>query len=147
MRISDWSSDVCSSGLCPGCVSHGIPQAKAIHAAFPSDKVKVIGLHSVFEHHDAMTPVALKAFAHEYRLGFPIGIDRAGPDGEAIPQTMRAYGLQGPPTVILIDKDGHVRMQHLGQIEDLRVGAMIGPLRTDNGRAGCREEGVQYEKS
>src|SRR3546814_7079352 len=131
MRISDWSSDVCSSGLCPGCVSHGIPQAKAIHAAFPSDKFKVIGLHSVFEHHDAMTPVSLKAFAHEYRLGFPIGIDRAGPDGEAIPQTMRAYGLQGTPTLILIDKAGHVRMQHFGQIEDLRVGAMIGQLLTE----------------
>src|SRR3546814_10817139 len=26
--------------LCPGCVSHGIPQAKAIHAAFPPDKVR-----------------------------------------------------------------------------------------------------------
>src|SRR3546814_17202170 len=72
--------------LCPGCVSHGIPQAKAIHAAFPSDKVKVIGLHSVFEHHDAMTPVALKAFAHESPLAFPIGLTRAAPAGEALPQ-------------------------------------------------------------
>src|SRR3546814_1590645 len=61
--------------LCPGCVAHGIPQAKAIHAAFPPDKVRVIGLHTVFEHHAAMGPVSLEAFVHEYRLSFPIAID------------------------------------------------------------------------
>lgn len=116
--------------LCPGCVSHGLPQAKAIYAAFPPDKVKVIGLHSVFEHHDAMTPVALKAFVHEYRLGFPIGIDQ--PDAvDPIPLTMRAYGLEGTPTLILIDKSGYIRLNHFGQLDDLRVGAVIGQLLTE----------------
>ncbi len=47
--------------LCPGCVSHGLPQATRIASTFAPDKVAVIGLHSVFEHHDAMTPVALRA--------------------------------------------------------------------------------------
>jgi hypothetical protein len=116
--------------LCPGCVSHGIPQAKAIHAAFPPDKVKVIGLHSVFEHHDAMASVALKAFVHEYRLGFPIGIDQPDPM-DTIPLTMRDYGLEGTPTLIVIDKAGYIRLQHFGQIDDLRVGAMLGQLLTE----------------
>ena len=53
--------------LCPGCVSHGLPQASRIASTFAPDKVAVIGLHSVFEHHDAMTPTALRAFLHEYR--------------------------------------------------------------------------------
>src|SRR5690554_7651927 len=75
--------------LCPGCVSHGIPQAKAIHAAFPLDKVRVIGLHTVFEHHAAMAPVSLEAFVHEYRLGFPIAIDTPSSEGP-IPLTMQA---------------------------------------------------------
>ncbi|GAB2907281.1 redoxin domain-containing protein [Paralcaligenes ginsengisoli] len=116
--------------LCPGCVSHGIPQAKLIHTAFPSDKVQVIGLHSVFEHHEAMTPVALQAFVHEYRLGFPIGIDQADP-ADPIPLTMRAYRLQGTPSLILIDKAGYIRLHHFGQIDDLRVGAVIGQLLTE----------------
>ena len=46
--------------LCPGCVSHGIPQAQRIHDTFPREEVVVLGLHTVFEHHAAMTPVALE---------------------------------------------------------------------------------------
>ena len=41
--------------LCPGCVSHGLPQAKRIQHTF-GDAVTVLGLHCVFEHHAAMTP-------------------------------------------------------------------------------------------
>src|SRR3546814_6968230 len=106
--------------LCPGCVSHGIPQAKAIHAAFPPDKVRVIGLHTVFEHHAAMGPVSLEAFVHEYRLSFPIAIDTTADDGP-IPKTMQAYQLQGTPSLILIDKQGYIRLHHFGQLEDLRA--------------------------
>lgn len=116
--------------LCPGCVSHGIPQAKAIHAAFPPDKVRVIGLHSVFEHHEAMGPVALAAFLSEYRLGFPVAVDQPAAHGP-IPLTMQAYGMQGTPTLVLIDKTGHIRLHHFGQLDDLRVGAVIGQLLTE----------------
>ena len=35
--------------LCPGCVSHGIPQAQRIRDAFLASDVSVIGLHTVFE--------------------------------------------------------------------------------------------------
>jgi hypothetical protein len=64
--------------LCPGCVSHGLPQAARIASTFSPDKVAVVGLHSVFEHHDAMTPVALRAFLHEYRIRFPVAVDLPG---------------------------------------------------------------------
>lgn len=117
--------------LCPGCVSHGLPQARAVHAAFPQDKVKVIGLHTVFEHHEAMTPVALRAFAHEYRLRFPIGIDQASQDGDPIPMTMRAYRFEGTPSLVVIDRDGGIRLRHFGQMDDLRLGAVIGQLLTE----------------
>ena len=53
--------------LCPGCVSHALPQAQRVAAAFSTNDVAVIGLHTVFEHHEAMRPEALKAFLHEYR--------------------------------------------------------------------------------
>lgn len=116
--------------LCPACVAHAIPQAKAIHQAFPPDRLCVIGLHTVFEHHDAMAPVALQAFVHEYRLSFPIGIDQAAPDNP-IPVTMQAYRLQGTPSLILIDKTGHIRLHHFGHLDDLHVGAAIGQLLTE----------------
>lgn len=113
--------------LCPACVSHGLPQATEVSRSFGPDDVAVIGLHSVFEHHEAMTPAALRAFVHEYRLAFPIAIDRPVP-GRALPQTMAAYAMQGTPTVVLIDRDGYVRLQHFGVMRDLHLGAVIGQL-------------------
>ncbi len=113
--------------LCPGCVSHGLPQAQRIRATFAPEDVAVIGLHTVFEHHDAMRPVSLQAFLHEYRIDFPVGVDRPG-DGEPIPQTMRAYAMRGTPTIILIDAQGRLRHQHFGQIGDLVLGAQIALL-------------------
>lgn len=114
--------------LCPGCVSHGLPQAARVHATFPRDQVAVVGLHTVFEHHAAMTPVALEAFLHEYRIGFPVGVDRAGGDGNPVPLTMRAYGLRGTPSLLLIDARGILRGHHFGQVEDLALGARIASL-------------------
>ncbi len=114
--------------LCPGCVSHGIPQAKAIHAAFPPGRVRVIGLHTVFEHHEAMGEVALKAFLHEYRIKFPVGIDQPDPKGNPIPLTMQAYRLQGTPSLMILDQAGDIRLHHFGALDDLRVGAVIGQL-------------------
>lgn len=113
--------------LCPGCVSHGLPQASRVRATFSDEQVAVIGLHTVFEHHEAMTPVALQAFLHEYRIGFPVGVDRPSERG-AIPQTMLAYGMRGTPTLTLIDRNGRTRHQHFGQVGDLVLGAQIAQL-------------------
>lgn len=109
--------------LCPGCVSHGIPQAQRVAELFRPDDVQVIGLHTVFEHHEAMAPQALRAFLHEYKVAFPVGVD--APEGDGIPQTMRAYGMQGTPTTILIDREGRLRRQAFGRLSDLQLGAEI----------------------
>jgi hypothetical protein len=87
----------------------------------------VIGLHSVFEHHAVMGRPALEAFVHEYRLTFPIAIDLPAASGW-IPQTMLAYGLQGTPSLVLIDRAGRVRSIDFGPVDDMRVGAMIGRM-------------------
>lgn len=112
--------------LCPGCVAQGLPQAQRIAQTFPDDKLTVIGLHTVFEHRDAQgTRAALAAFAHEYRIGFPIGIDR---QDDRIPATMRAYEMQGTPTLVIVDRHGFRRFQHFGHVEDLTLGSILGTL-------------------
>jgi hypothetical protein len=131
--------------LCPGCVSHGLPQAARVHATFPHDQVAVIGLHTVFEHHAAMTPVALEAFLHEYRIGFPVGVDRPGKHGP-IPQTMEAYAMRGTPTLLLIDAQGRLRHQHFGQVGDLVLGAQIATLVHEAQSIAAMEE-TQSESS
>jgi hypothetical protein len=113
--------------LCPGCVAHGLPQATRVRTTFPAERVAVVGLHTVFEHHEAMTPVALEAFLHEYRIDFPVGVDMPSADGP-IPRTMRAYAMQGTPTLVLIDAEGRLRGQHFGQVADLALGARIASL-------------------
>jgi len=114
--------------LCPGCVAHGLPQAQEIQRTFDPKLVAVVGVHSVFEHHAVMTPDALRVFTHEYGLTFPIAIDRPANDSAPIPLTMRAYGLQGTPSLILIDKTGRLRAHHFGAVSSLQLGAEIGRL-------------------
>jgi len=113
--------------LCPGCVQHGLPQAQRIHAVFEPSEVAVIGLHTVFEHHSAMSPVSLRAFIHEYRIAFPVGVDATGAEGP-VPQTMQAYGLRGTPSLLLIDRQGRLRRHSFGAEEDMAVGAAIATL-------------------
>ncbi len=113
--------------LCPGCVAHSLPQAARVAALFPREQVQVIGLHTVFEHHEAMTATALRAFLHEYRIAFPVAVDQPASDGP-IPLTMRAYGMRGTPTLILIDSEGRLRQHLFGRIEDLELGARIAGL-------------------
>lgn len=118
--------------LCPGCVSHAIPQTQKVQQIFAKTDLVVLGLHTVFEHHEAMTPVALRAFAHEYRLTFPIGIDQPGSPGP-VPRTMENYQLRGTPTTILIDRNGLLAAHIFGQVEDLALGAMIQSLLERSG--------------
>jgi hypothetical protein len=113
--------------LCPGCVQQAIPQALRLRAAFPEEEVAVVGLHSVFEHHEAQGRAdVLGAFLHENRVSFPVAIDAPGDDG--IPLTFRAYGMQGTPTLLLIDGEGRLRMQRFGHIDDIRLGAAVASL-------------------
>lgn len=112
--------------LCPGCVERGLPQAKRLEAAF-GDEVKLLGLHSVFEHHAAMTPVSLEAFLYEYHIGFPVAVDAHEP-GIDIPTTMRRYSLRGTPSLLIIDRAGRLRVNAFGHADDLLLGATLARL-------------------
>lgn len=114
--------------LCPGCVSEGLPQAQRARAVFAGDDLAVVGLHTVFEHREAQgTPAALKAFLHEYRIGFPVGID-AHDATSPLPLTMQAYDMRGTPTTLLIDRRGYLRLHEFGHLDDIRLGAVIATL-------------------
>ena len=121
--------------LCPGCATQALPQMQRVRAAFGEADVAVVGLHTVFEHHEAMTPAALKAFAHEYRYDFLVGVDEPSPEG-GIPATMAAYNMQGTPTLLLIDRQGVLRRQTFGHVPDLQLGAEIMALALEGGSGG-----------
>lgn len=117
--------------LCPGCVSHAVPQAERVHREYAELGVSVIGLHTVFEHHAAMTPLALEVFLHEYRVTHPVGVDVAV-GGAPIPATMHRYGMRGTPTLMLIDRAGKLRLHEFGGMDDLRLGMALGQLLAES---------------
>ena len=119
--------------LCPGCVSELIPQLRKAHALFKGSDLSVIGLHTVFEHHAAMEPVSLKAFLHENRISFPVGVDKPSLPDYPTPQTMQLYGMQGTPTTLLIDRRGRLRRAAFGHLDDMQLGAEIMALLGENG--------------
>lgn len=102
LKLADFSGKVllieAFQMLCPGCVQHGMPLAQSVPRTFAGDQFAVIGLHTVFEHHEAMMPVSLAAFLHEYKITFPVGVDEAGVGG--LPKTMQASQMRGTPSLI-----------------------------------------------
>lgn len=120
--------------LCPGCAVHALPQAQRVHEFFDSRDLAVVGLHTVFEHHEVMGPAALAAFLHEYRYTFPVGVDQARP-GMPEPHTMAAYGMRGTPSLLLIDRAGKLRHHSFGRMDDLALGAHIMALVTEGSAA------------
>ncbi len=132
--------------LCRGCVEHGLPQARKVAEQFSADEVVVVGLHSVFEHHDVMTPVALEAFMQEYGWPFPVAIDTPG-DGEkgGLPATMTAYEMRGTPTILLFDRQGRLRRHYFGHVEDMRLSAELMGLAIEDAEAP-REASVALER-
>jgi len=133
--------------LCPGCVSHGIPQAQRVASQFADAPVSVVGLHSVFEHHDVMGPTALEVFLHEYRVRFPVAVDQPGQDGDSMPQTMRAYGMRGTPTVVLVDAIGRIRQHVFGAYDDLHLGRDLGLLIAEASIDGSRPSGPELRSA
>jgi len=125
--------------LCPGCVSHALPQAVRLSRTF-GDELAVIGLHTVFEHHKAMTPVSLKAFLHEYRITFPVGVDAAGE--HSAPVTFSRYRMQGTPTTVLIDRDGMLRAQKFGSVDDMALASAVTRLLDGTVTAGGAVDGA-----
>lgn len=125
--------------LCPGCVSMAIPQAQKVEHVFRRTDLQVIGLHTVFEHHEAMTPVALAAFLHEYRITHPVGVDQPGESG-FLPVTMERFGFQGTPSSVVIGRDGSILYSKFGPEDDMVLGAHIAsalsmaPPEADTGR-------------
>jgi hypothetical protein len=127
--------------LCPGCVSQGLPQAQRLHQQL-GNRVKVLGLHTVFEHHEVMTPLALQAFLAEYRITFPVAVDRPDPQRH-LPRSMQAYQLQGTPSLIMLDRQGRVRLHEFGHVDDLQLGLVLGMLLAEPGPPTERVAGAE----
>lgn len=142
--------------LCPSCVEHAIPQVKRLRARFNAEQVAFVGLHSVFENHQAMTPAALEVFVRQYEVPFPVAIDAPAPDAAAgsaalergatgVPQTMAAYQMQGTPTLLIFDRAGRLRRHYFGKPDDIMLAAEIMALAIEE-KGSPRNEAARIER-
>jgi protocatechuate 3,4-dioxygenase beta subunit/peroxiredoxin len=105
---------------CGPCVA-SLPGVQAAADQLKARGAVVIGLHD-----SGATPEKLREFAKEHKLTFPLAID--APDEQKITfgKTFRTYGVQGIPSVAVIDRNSKVA--YLGNFltEALaRVGALL----------------------
>ena len=116
--------------LCPGCVMHAIPQARKAHELCGEQGVAMIGLHTVFEHHDAMHPHAWRRSSTNTVYVFRSASMRL----QRMANQLRApwrWGLQGTPTTLVVDRQGRLRLRHFGHVPDLQLGAILGRLLSE----------------
>ena len=85
-----------------------------------------------------LPPVTLAAFLHEYRVTFPVAVDR--PEGTGMPATMRTYGLQGTPSMLVIDKSGMLRANAFGAVDEVALGVQLGLLLAEPDPRGQEPE-------
>ncbi len=109
--------------ICPGSLKFGLPQAMRLTRTFADKEVAVFGLHMAFERFEEQTPDKVAAFLEEHGFTLPVALDK--PNGDALPQTMSDYELQGTPAILMFDRQGRLRRHYLGAVDDLRIGAEI----------------------
>jgi peroxiredoxin len=105
---------------CGPCVA-SLPGVQAAADQLKARGAIVIGLHD-----SGATPEKLREFAKQHKLTFPLAIDAPDEQKVTFGKTFRTYGVQGIPSVAVLDRNG--KIAYLGNFltEALaRVGALL----------------------
>ncbi|RUO99787.1 TlpA disulfide reductase family protein [Hyphomicrobium sp.] len=129
--------------LCPGSQKFGLPQAMRLRGAFDESEVAVFGLHMPFERLEEQTPEKVEAYLQENGVTIPVALDK--PNGTELPETMKAYELQGTPALLLFDRQGRLRRHYLGAVDDFRLGAEVMGLLIED-KDSPREMSIAIER-
>jgi peroxiredoxin len=111
---------------CEGCIQLSLPQARELWESFDRADLAVIGLHCPFESSSRSDKEALQQFLNEHNLKFPVALDADGESWQ--PETFSRYSMQGTPTLVLVGRNGTRRMQRMGHVSDILLGAAIQEL-------------------
>lgn len=128
---------------CPGSLKHALPQAMRLKASFRAEEVAVLGLNMAFEKHGEQTPEKVQAFLDANGFTLPVALDK--PDGENLPETMKAYELQGTPALLIFDRQGRLRRHYLGAVDDMRLAAEVMALLIED-KASPRDMSMAIER-
>jgi thiol-disulfide isomerase/thioredoxin len=92
-----------------GCINcqHVKPSLKSWHARYAAQGLIIIGDHFPEFGHGADLGSLMQA-VELWGISYPVSQDTEG-------QTWRAYGIHCAPKLVLIDKSGRIRYQHIGE--------------------------------
>ncbi len=99
---------------CPGCVG-ATPKLNRLH-----DRYRAEGLALISLSRDAGEEARLRAFIAERDIRYQVGVD-TGAVGDS-------YGVHAFPTVLLVDRKGHIRARHTGAVTELKLATSIEAL-------------------
>ncbi|MFQ5701334.1 MAG: TlpA family protein disulfide reductase [Acidobacteriota bacterium] len=127
---------------CPGCNAFSIPLFTEWEKRYAGrDDLLIVSIHTVFEGHAYQGPERLRAFVREKGIHHPVGIDAYASARDTMPITMRRYRTRGTPEVVIIDKRGRVRFDHLGSFRPEPVEALIEALLKESGPRESKQSG------
>lgn len=116
---------------CPGCNKFSGPLMshwqKKYAASIASGDMALVKIHTVFEGHNYQTVRKLRSYIQEKGITIPVGVDRHR-DGDRIPITMRRYQTRGTPEMVIIDRTGVIRFQHIGYFDHEKVEILLAKL-------------------
>ncbi|NWF82678.1 MAG: TlpA family protein disulfide reductase [Bryobacteraceae bacterium] len=122
-RPVDWSGIRGSAAMilffhmrCDGCMRLALPQAEQMYREYAGRGIQIAGVHSAFVGGAAE---GIEEFLQAGGYTLPVGLDMEG-EGWT-PRTMEAWGVEGTPTIVLLDKRGQLRMKKLGHMADARL--------------------------
>ena len=98
---------------CPGCVKE-MPDMVEIYKQYKARGFEIIAVAMSYD-----PPNYVQSFVQTRQLPFPVALDVNG-------EHARAFGnVQLTPTTFIIGKDGHILEQKLGEIDFVRLRALL----------------------
>jgi thiol-disulfide isomerase/thioredoxin len=115
------------TSCCINCI-HTLPVLAEVERKFAGKPVVVIGVHSAKFDTEKETD-RLRAIVSEYSIVHPIAIDGSM-------KIWDAWGVQGWPTVIVLDSTGHIVTSHTGETDRAVLESAIDKALDQGAKAG-----------
>ena len=93
-----------------------LPILASLHQRYVGRGLRIVGINV-----DENGPSLVPEFQRHFGLGYTMLYDDGGVGS-------RAFGVQGLPTLVLVDRNGQVRLRHAGSISEDDLAHVIEPL-------------------
>lgn len=106
-----------------------LPELDELHRRFGPKGLRLAGMASVLDEHKRQTPERIERKLEQWRLPFPVGIDKQRPHG-ARSVSLEIYGGRKVPWLVLVDRYGRIAWQEDMTLKGNGYARLIGTLES-----------------